>query len=353
MRTRPVVLALSFLLSAAPGLAAQEEGEGERPGWIGVGIQESLDCGAREMEGETPEAVPLIRARDCRGVLVAEAVFEDAPAARAGMRPGDTLIAVSGQPLSERRGARALGALRPGEPVEVLVGRQGGRVSLEITPEPRPPERGPAPVLAPGSPSIFVDPASPARPERARPAVGSGPRIRLHLEDGDISGTLKVDEAGHVYLERAPHELVRIKGVELPPPKVRALRESALAEARERLREVREVLRARAAGAPGPSWGEESERVRMLGAEFLALTPELSGNLRGVEAGLLAVRVVPGTPAARMGLRPGDVVVEAGGEAVSGAADLRAPFVEATRGDSVVVRWVRRGERMRGALQRH
>lgn len=352
MRTRPtgVVLFLVLLLSAAPGLSAQEEGE--RPGWIGVGIQESLDCRAREQEGDTPEAVPLIRARDCRGVLVTEAVFEGAPAARAGMQPGDTLIAVRGQPLSERRGARELGSLRPGVPVEVLVGREGGRVSLEITPEPRPPERGPAPVLTPGSPSIFVDPGSVARLERVQSGVGAPPRVRLHLDDGEISGTLKVDEAGHVYLEKAPHELVRIKGVELPPPKVRALRDSALAEARERLREAREALRARAAAAPEPPWGDDSERVRMLGAEFLALTPELAGNLRGVEAGLLVLRVVPATPAARMGLRPGDVVVEAGGEAVAGAADLRAPFAGAARGDSVVVRWVRRGAELRGALQR-
>lgn len=361
--SRPALaLGLTLLLAAPAGLAAQQEdGDererssdgGERPGWIGVGIQETLDCGPRRDETEPPEAVPTIEARGCRRVLVTEAVFEGGPAAEAGMQPGDTLVAVNGQPLSERRGARELGSLRPDEPIAVLVGREEGRVSLRVTPEPRPAERGPAPVLVPGSPSLFVQPGDLDRLRRIRAEIDRAPEIRLHLEDGhDISGTLKVDEQGRVYLEQAPHKLVRLKGVELPPGKVEALRDSALARARARLREVRAELRTRAAAPPEPAPEPGTERIRMLGAEFLALSSDLAGNLRGVEAGLLVLRVVPGTPAARMGLRPGDVVVEAGGGPVSAAADLRAPFAGTARGDSVVVRWVRRGEEMRGALQR-
>lgn len=359
MRTSALASGLSLaLLLLAPGLAAQEDageeraGGQDRPGWMGVGIQESLDCGPREDDAATPEAVPLVRVTECRRVLVTEAVFEDAPAAEAGVQPGDTLIAVNGRPLSERRGANELRTLTPGQPVEVLVGREGGRVSLQVIPAARPPERGPAPVLTPGSPAVFVQPGSVERLRRAQAEGGVAPTVRLRLEDGEISGVLKVDEQGHVYLEKAPHKLVRIKGVELPPPKVRALRDSALAQAREHLRKVREEMRARAERDSGAGWDEGSERIQMLGAEFLALTPDLAGNLGGVEAGLMVLRVVPGTPAAQMGLRPGDVVVEAGGEQVAGAGDLRAPFTEAARGDSVVVRWIRRGEEMRGALQR-
>lgn len=360
MRTSALapILPLALLLAAPSGLAAQDAGGEarpggqERPGWIGVGIQESLDCGPREDDAGAPEAVPLVRVTECRRVLVTEAVFEDAPAAEAGVQPGDTLIAVNGQPLSERRGAAALRSLTPGQPVEVLLGREDGRVSLQVTPAPRPPERGPAPVLTPGDPAVFVQPGSVERLRRAQVEGGAAPRVRLRLEDGEISGVLKVDEQGHVYLEKSPHKLIRIKGVELSPPKVRALRDSALAQARQQLRKVREEMRAAAERAPGAGWSEDSERIRMLGAEFLALTPDLAGNLRGVEAGLMVLRVVPGTPAAQMGLRPGDVVVEAGGEQVAGAGDLRAPFTEAARGDSVVVRWIRRGEGMRGALQR-
>lgn len=348
--TRPVgALSLILLLAAAPGLAAQEDDGGERPGWIGVGIQESLDCGSRTDGAEAPEAVALVEVQECRRVLVTEAVFEDTPAARAGMQVGDTLIAVNGQPLSERRGARALGSLTPGQPVEVLLGRESGRTSLQITPEPRPPEKGPAPVFVPGSRSLVIDAGSLERLRRMGRA-GEATEVRFQVDDGEIAGVLKVDEEGRVYLEKAPHKLIPIKGAELPPPKVRALRDSAMAEAREQLKKVREQFQARVAEAP--AWDADGERIRMLGAEFLALTDELAGNLRGVEAGLLVLRVVPGTPAAQMGLRPGDVVVEAGGRSVAGAADLRAPFTEVTPGDSVVVRWVRRGEEMRGALER-
>lgn len=355
MKTPSPALALAsvLLLASASGLAAQGDAGEERPGWIGVGIQESLDCGAREGEAEAPEALPLVRARDCRRVLVTEAVFEEGPAAEAGMQPGDTLIAVNGQPVSERRGARALGSLRPGRTVEILVGREGGRESVRITPEPRPRDRGPAPVLTPGrpdAPSIFVQPGSLARSDR--PEGVRAPEVRFRFSDGEISGTLKVDEEGHVYLQKAPRQLVRLRGVELRPPEVQALRDSVLTEARQRLKEIRAELRARAAVAPALARAEDTERIRMLGAEFLALTPELAGNLRGVEEGLLVLRVVPGTPADHLGLRPGDVVVEAGGQAVAGATDLRDPFAGAVRGDSVVVRWVRRGEEMRGALLR-
>lgn len=350
-------LALAAVLLSPPAAlwaqSAQEEAAAERPGWIGVGIQESLDCGARAGEGEAPEAVPLVRARDCRRILVTQAVFEDGPAAEAGMQPGDTLVAVDGQPVAERSGAVALGSLEPGRPVEVLVGREGGRETLRITPEPRPREHGPTPILTPGrpdAPSVFVRPGSLARAAAAA-AEGTGPtEIRLRLSDGEFSGTLRVDEDGHVYLQSAPHELVRLKGVELRPPEVRAIRDSVLTEARRRLEEIRAERRPRPPVAP-PS-PEDAERIRMLGAEFLALTSELAGNLRGVDAGLLVLRVVPGTPAAHLGLRPGDVVVEAGGEPVAGAADLRSPFGGAARGDSVIVRWVRRGEAMRGALRR-
>lgn len=345
-------LLLSVTLPPPAGLSAQAgDGDG-RAGWIGVGIQESLDCRARPDGRETPDAAPVVRARDCRRVLVTEAVLPDGPAAEAGVRPGDTLIAVNGQPVSERRGALELGELRPGQPVEVLVGRGEGRVSVRLTPEPRPAEQGPPPVLTPAGPggaSVFSPPGSVAR---VRPDAAAPPRVRIRVGGGDMPGTLRVDEEGRVYLEKGPDQLVRLRGVELPPPRVRALRDSALVEARQRLEALRERFRARAAAPSEPGWETESERIRMLGAEFLAMSSELAENLEGVDAGLLVLRVVPGTPAARLGLRPGDVVVEAGGRPVAGAGDLRSPFAGAVPGDSVVVRWMRRGEPMRGALQR-
>ncbi|HCX32864.1 MAG TPA: 2-alkenal reductase [Rhodocyclaceae bacterium] len=65
-----------------------------------------------------------------------------------------------------------------------------------------------------------------------------------------------------------------------------------------------------------------------LGVEAQAITPELaeSFNLAGTEGALIA-RVVPGSPAARAGVRPGDVLVAVGGKPVrdpNGMLDLIA-----------------------------
>jgi S1-C subfamily serine protease len=67
------------------------------------------------------------------------------------------------------------------------------------------------------------------------------------------------------------------------------------------------------------SFGTPDEGV-IAGAQLLRV-----GELKdyfGVNDGLLVLRVVPGTPAERAGLRPGDVLVRIHGEAVTGIDDV-------------------------------
>jgi Do/DeqQ family serine protease len=65
-------------------------------------------------------------------------------------------------------------------------------------------------------------------------------------------------------------------------------------------------------------------RSPFTGAVVADLSATLSErlNIRGVERGAVIVDVEPGSPAARMGFRPGDVVVQVHGEDIAGAKQL-------------------------------
>jgi putative serine protease PepD len=67
------------------------------------------------------------------GVLVGE-VTPGTPAARAGMRQGDVIVSIAGQPTpSTTRLSEAMAALKPGQKVKVVVERGSGRTTLDIT----------------------------------------------------------------------------------------------------------------------------------------------------------------------------------------------------------------------------
>jgi C-terminal processing protease CtpA/Prc len=134
-------------------------------------------------------------------------------------------------------------------------------------------------------------------------------------------------------------------------PEMAVLRDSVLAEARVKLEAVRKARsaygtgRARVRYAPPPHLLEATRRLA--GAEFEPLGAELSHN--GLEQGLLVLRVIEGTPAYRLGLRRGDVVVEVGGTECSDVSDFRDAIL-ATTGGGVEVKWVRKGKTMRSVL---
>lgn len=342
-----VVLSAAAALAAGPrGTAAQEAGgvgpEG-RSGWLGVGLQETLVCPDGE-EGAAPEAV---LPEDCRPVFVAEAVIRGSPADEAGVQPGDTLIALNGRPLASRRGLRALRSMRPGRPVEALVGGAEGRESLRVVPAPRPPEVDRVALRTPLAPPgrLRVSPGMFLRWSRA---LGGAERPEMPA-GGEAGAAIRVDRQGRVYLQ-GDGELVRLQGVEAD--RIRELRDSVMREVRQRLgrlRQERAAARETPEERPGPSL---ESLVRAAGAEFGPLEPERAERLAGVDRGLLVLRVLHGTPAAELGLEPGDVVVEANGRPTVRPAQLREVFRGLARGDSVVLRWIREGEAASGTLRR-
>lgn len=96
--------------------------------------------------------------------------------------------------------------------------------------------------------------------------------------------------------------------------------------------------------APAPS------TYRLAGAEFQSLTSELAEYF-AVDTGVLVLRVIPQTPADRLGLRGGDVVVEVDGRATPDVVTFRALIEEGlARGLEPEVKWNRKGREVRGSL---
>ncbi|TAL09027.1 MAG: Do family serine endopeptidase [Nitrospirae bacterium] len=90
-------------------------------GWLGVGIQEV-----------TAELAGKFGIKENEGVLVND-VFENEPAARAGLKPGDIIARVDGRRVETPAGlSRAVAGLTPGTKIELDVIRNGERRALTV-----------------------------------------------------------------------------------------------------------------------------------------------------------------------------------------------------------------------------
>ncbi len=96
-------------------------------GWIGVAVQ-----------GLTPELAESLKLTAPRGTLITE-VFRDTPAAQAGIKPGDVLIAVDGKAVIDSTSMLALiSAIAPGSATTLKVIRAQKELELKATVGKRP-----------------------------------------------------------------------------------------------------------------------------------------------------------------------------------------------------------------------
>lgn len=114
-------LLLAWLLVGAPATAA-----GERQwAWLGVRIR---DLAEQEME----EIAAKHGIREGFGVVIVE-VIEGAPAAKAGLRAGDIVVAFGDRPVTETRLLqRLIAAAPPGTESRLTVLREAGRQRVDV-----------------------------------------------------------------------------------------------------------------------------------------------------------------------------------------------------------------------------
>ena len=101
-------------------------------GWIGV-----------EPSELTPELAQTFGIQTEQGVIVT-GVLNNGPAAAAGLRPGDVITQVGGQPVrTVSELLTRIAALTPGQPAPFVLQRRGEQVEASVTPAQRPqPQRG-------------------------------------------------------------------------------------------------------------------------------------------------------------------------------------------------------------------
>ena len=96
-------------------------------GWLGV-----------EAQAITPQIARALELDDTRGVVVV-GVVRDGPAHRAGLQPGDVIVAIDGEKITEARQALlAISSRKPGNRVKLEVLRDGKTLTLEATAIERP-----------------------------------------------------------------------------------------------------------------------------------------------------------------------------------------------------------------------
>lgn len=311
-------LALAGLLAAAPAARAQETTvrttvrEAGSPGWLGI---------AFDWDAAAPEQMRITQ------------VFPGSPATAAGVRRGDVVVRIGDRAATSAAMAEVRTRLAPGDTVRLRVRRDGAERDVALVAGTRPaPQVFADRVLRmrgdtlPGGVRVF-------RRDSAMAGVNVDSLVRMDHEGRDIVIRLRGDSLRAVadsllFRVDTLRRRVRIRGeggearvftFPLPDSLTREQRTAM----EEMVRLHRETFRRDGVtmrdGAP---YFFEVGRRALAGAELVPMNEGLARYFSTRE-GVLVTRVSPSSPAGRAGLEAGDVVVRAGGRAVTTVEEVR------------------------------
>jgi serine protease Do len=296
-------LAVAAGLTLASGVITVAAGAGQTPGekpkqkvitrtegqavWVGddalTGDEAPMVRRLAILDGRGVELGVSIQDLDAKqqatasGALVEE-VREDSPAAKAGIEKGDIITDFDGEHVRSARHLSRLVAETPeGRTVKTAVLREGKRVDLSVTPE---------------------------------SGTHAGRRIEREFE------------------------------FKVPPPDMFAVRPGdEMMGPGPGSRKFFFDARPPKGGGPGDFMWFAPGRAR-LGVGIEELTPQLAEYF-GTKDGLLVTSVEPDTPAAKAGLKAGDVITSVNGKAVSSGGELIEAVQSAEDGAELTVGYVR------------
>lgn len=218
--------------------------------------------------------------RDVRGVAV-EKVIENSPAAAAGLQAGDVIVRFNGEDVtSARKLTRLIGEVDPDHQAKLSIVRNGNEQEITATLAKRP-----MPKFENGN-FNFTMPKMPDMPDLKQ--LKDLPQFKDFPKDGT--------------------------------PQVFTF-----------------------PGGEGKSMVWRAGEGRMIGVSINQLSKQLADHF-GVESGAMIEEVRENSPAAKAGLRAGDIIVEADGKAIKGDLDLRKAINGKKDGD-ISLTIVRDGKR--------
>ncbi len=107
-------------------------------GWVGIEVQDL-----------TPELADSFNLKNAQGALIA-GVLKGGPADDGGVRPGDVLLAVNGNPVTDSSSLlNLIAALKPGDKARLSVARKQQSLELTVQAGRRPVQRSPLPQADP------------------------------------------------------------------------------------------------------------------------------------------------------------------------------------------------------------
>ncbi|HEU4559348.1 MAG TPA: PDZ domain-containing protein [Longimicrobium sp.] len=305
MKTRSWLAALVALAIALPGALGAQDRRDEDPR-VGGGY------------------MGILFGWDDRGTATVRDVVPESPADRAGVRRGDVVVRVNGRAPTEDAVDDLRERLERGDTVRLVLrrdGREEQRTVIAAERRERIARRIPDDVRG----RVFTIP-------RDRGTVV----IRMDTLQMHVDSMLRRVDSLRVSLRRQHGDSIVIRYDTV----ARVLRDSLLRVLPRLEGRVREGVR--------PFFMEFGMRS-MAGAEFTEMNPGLGRYFR-TDHGLLVLQVAPQTPAARAGVQPGDVVVEANGTRVERVQDLRAAFTRAD-GQEVRLTLLRDGRRQQVSVR--
>ena len=271
---------ITLILAAALTLGA-DRAAAQESGWLGVSLEHLM----------------TVRDRQSEFLLVVKGVVANSPASDAGISRGDTVVSMNGRPMNQANIAPVARGIRPGDRVRMRL-RRGGQVRDVVLVAGRRPEG-----------AIVMGPSGRARILSAD-SVRAFTRVYLDSASAGVH-QLRTFSRGFeevsVYRAREQEELAS-RGVAVVRPGAHF--EATFTPV-----------------APGSFFFETGSRA-VAGAEFFELNASMEATL-GRKDGLLVLRVGERTPAQLAGLRPGDIIIGAGGRSVRMLGDLRMAVVQA------------------------
>lgn len=324
MRAARLLIIVAAVATLPQAVLAQQESRSRtvviaRPGWLGINYGMSI---TRENGRETE-------------TLTINDVVPNSPAAKAGLKKGERIVRIDGEPVTSRNFERVARGMKEGDALKLRVASGSSERDVTVVAEERPAQYF-SYSYGPGT-SIVISGDSIQK------------RARIFLD----SARINAGEFFRMPMMRDSLFLERFKSLEplhfdttFPGGRFRIMIDSLLTGDNfifERF---------------GPAEGifpriEMRGMNAVAGAEFEPINEGL-GHYFGTDRGLLVLRVLPQTPAASAGLEAGDVVIRAGGREISDISALRSAL--ARTGSNVQIELLRRGKNvkleMRGGTQR-